>query len=759
MATKKQKILRTLIIYLASFVAVGILLTGLLFLLVFTGTFGLIPGKDALASIRNEEASLVYSSDHKIIGKYFAENRTNITWDEVPASLVNALIATEDKRFYTHHGIDTKSYFRVFIKSILLGDSSGGGGSTLTQQLAKNLYGRSDFGFLSVPVNKIKELFIAARLEAIYSKDELILLYLNSVPFGENVYGVETAARRYFNKSASDLNVQESAVLVGLLKANTYFNPRLYPENSLERRNLVLGLMEKEQFLLPREADSLRNTPLNLHYDNESLNSATGYFVYQVKKQTLDLLETIKINTDKEYNLEKDGLKIYSTLNMRLQDMAFQSIKSHLPVMQKLLDRELDRTGFKKQWYADQKQRSVTDATDAPIEMEVFDWGVHRTQNLSPRDSLWHYYKMLHAAVLITHPQDGSVLTWIGGNDFGVLPFDMVLSHRQIASAFKPVLYATALENGFTPCTYLENEEKTYPEYDDWTPQNFEGTSTPDSTVALWYALVHSMNIPTVDLYFKSGRENLLNTCLKLRFPPAPDEAPSIALGTLDLSLAEIVSAYASFANRGERNELVLIDSITDARGKTLYVRASAQPVRVFSEETSDLITAMLQTVVNQGTGSNLRSQFGIQAELAGKTGTAQNYSDSWFLAYTPDLVLGTWVGARTPDVHFVSANGTGSALALPIVAKVLQGVEGDAGLSNTFLIPFLLPDEFYSFMQCPPYREKGILGFLDRMFSVENISDTASAGKVIIAPPVKIEEKVNPVRGFFQRLFGGKKK
>jgi penicillin-binding protein 1A len=350
--------------------------------------------------------------------------------------------------------------------------------------------------------------------------------------------------------------------------------------------------------------------------------------------------------------------------------------------MQKLLDKELAVYKVKKRWYNKQQNNSANLDSDSKLrEIRVFDWDGFRVKKMNKLDSLWHYYKMLNAAVLLTNPENGEVLAWTGGNDFATLPFDMVLSHRQIASAFKPFVYATALESGFTPCVYLSNQLKKYPGYEDWEPQNYDHSSTPDSTVAFWYALVNSINLPTVDLYFKEGRGNLLKTCNKLGFPVITGDAPSFALGTLDLSLYEIVRAYAAFAHRGQMNEPVMIDRILDARGNTLYSKEPLKPKIVFTPETSQVITAILQEVINQGTGVRIRSDFGVKASVAGKTGTAQNYSDAWFIAYTPGLVLGTWVGARSADVHFLSSNGSGASLALPVVGKILQGIEKDTQL------------------------------------------------------------------------------
>ncbi|HDZ40922.1 MAG TPA: hypothetical protein ENH59_04500 [Bacteroidetes bacterium] len=751
MKSGKTGFLKIILVSLAAALAGLILLSGLFYILVLSGVFGTMPGKDDLLEISNEEASLVFSSDSVLIGKYFAKDRTNISMDEVPEHLVKALVETEDRRFYSHRGYDIRSYIRVFLKTILLGDESGGGGSTITQQLVKNLYGRNKYGFLSLAINKMKEIIIATRLEKVYTKEELLLLYLNSVPFGIDVYGVESASQRYFSKSVSELKIEESAVLVGMLKANTYYNPRLNPENSVERRNVVLSLMEESQYLNTREADSLRSLPLGLEYLNLVKDNPAGYFVYQVKKRTLELLDSIALISGEKYDLEKDGLRIYSTLDMQVQELGSEAVKKHMDVMQRLLDRELENMGVKEKWYSIHKQQSAAyDKDTIRRDMQLFDWeGGVRMARINRFDSLWHYYKMLNTAVLIINPEDGSVITWIGGNNYRLLPFDMVLSHRQIASAFKPVLYATALEQGIPPCRYLENEENTYEGYEDWEPQNADRISTPDSTVALWYALAHSINLPTLDLYFQVGAEDLKNTCERLKFPSLTEDAPSIALGTLDLSLYEAVRAYCSFANHGLMNEPVMINKISDVDGNTLYVRKHREPDTIFKAETSNLITAILQQVIEQGTGSAIRSQYGVKSELAGKTGTAHDYSNAWFLAYTPGMVIGTWVGARTPDVHFNSDRGAGSSLALPVVAQIIREIEKDNELTDKYLASFDLPDDVYSFLECDPFRLSGIRGFFNRLFGTESVDKKEQDSA---------EEIEKEVRSFFERLFRKKK-
>ena len=700
-------------------------LIALFFMLVYAGVFGKLPNKEQLQSISTNQASLVFSSDQVLIGKFFKKNSTNISWKDLPEHLKNALIATEDKRFFEHNGVDTQSYFRVFIKSILMQKSSGGG-STLTQQLVKNLYGREGYGILSMPVNKSKEIIIASRLETIYSKEELLVLYLNSVPFGENVYGIEAAANRYFNTSTNKLNIQQAAVLIGLLKATTNFNPRLHPKKSLERRNLVLRLMGKEGYLDKNEVVKLQKTPIDLKYENFEISAPAGYFVYEVKNKAQEILKTVETNTGKKYQLEQDGLKIYTTINMQVQQYVLTAIKSHLKKMQYQLDAELNSYQFKKRWYKNQQNKlnfNEDDLTEHIVELQDFDGA--SISKMSKLDSLWHYYKMLHSAVLITNPKNGAVISYVGGNNYRTLPFNLVQSHRQIASAFKPILYATALENGISPTTYLENEEKEYPELDNWKPQNFDHQSTPDQKVAFGYALANSMNLPTVDLYFKVGAHQLQQTTAKLGFPKIKSETPSVALGTLDVSLEEIVKAYGSFANNGQLNSLVLIEKITDKNGAILYENKQIPAIPVFSESTTHNITALLQKAINEGTGTKIRNQFGIVSDLAGKTGTAQNYSNAWFVAYTPNLVIGTWVGASTPDVHFYSGKGSGATLALPIAANVLKKIEGNNILKNKYLVPFQIPEDVYFNLEVESYQKKGVEGFFQRLFKFKRKKDS----------------------------------
>ena len=763
-----HKKLKKLIKLSTILIATTLFILLLFFLSIYIGVFGALPSKLELSAIHKEEASLVYSSKGSLLGKYFAENRTNITRKEIPDYLIQALVATEDKRFYEHEGYDMQSYLRVFFKSILLGNRRSGGGSTITQQLIKNLYGRNYHSFLSMPVNKVKEAIIAARLENIFSKEDVLVLYLNSVPFGENVYGIEAAATRYFNKAAIDLNIQESAILVGILKANTYYNPRLNPNNAERRRNQVIELMEKENFLSSIESDSIKALPLELSYINFQKESPAAYFIHQVKKRATNILENQETSTGIHYDIEKDGLKIYTSLDIDLQYFAKNAVSKQLKKMQNILNKELERSGKRKKW-----EKSLTSIYSEKElanrkKREIFDWDEIRTEEISLADSLWHYYKMLNAAVLITDPKTGKVLTWIGGNHYRYLAYDLIYAKRQIASAIKPLIYTAALETELTPCSYLNNESIVYDGYNGWKPENYNKVSTPDSTVALWYALANSMNVPTVDLYFQTGHKAVADLLRRLKIQAPNNETPAIALGALDISLFEIVRAYSAFAYEGEIfDDLQMIEKITDANGEIIYESSIAKSQQVISPEICKQLTAILQKAVNEGTGTQIRRRFGIQADLAGKTGTSQNYSNAWFMSYTPNLMIGTWVGARSPEIHFNGGLGSGSALALPISGDIISNIENDMRLKEKYLTEFITDSTTLSMLDCPAYHEKGLSGFVHRLtyddekaLLKKEKSDKRKSKKEerkTRRKKKKENKEKSGVRKFFDKMFGGK--
>lgn len=744
---------KRLLKYLVGFFILSLLFLGLFLGSVYIGIFGPLPDKQDLIGITNEQASLVLSNNGNLIGKYFAENRTNISWEETPQNLVDALIATEDKRFFEHQGIDSRSYLRVFFKTILLGNKSSGGGSTITQQLVKNLYGRNSHSFLSMPVSKVKEAIIASRMEDVLSKEEIILLYLNSVPFGEEVYGIQAAAKRYFDKNAIDLKVEESAVLVGMLKANTYYNPRLHPDHATNRRNQVLDLMANEDFITVEKANKLKESVLDLNYTNYQLESEAGYFVYQVKKRANAILEDLQNSQDKPYSLKKDGLRIYTTIDIKLQKIANKAALKQISRMQVLLDKELAQYGTRKKW---EKIKNLDSDWKKKENRAILTFNGIETQNISKADSLWHYYKMLNAAVLATDPNTGAVLVWTGGNNFRYLPYDLILAERQMASTIKPFIYTAALEAGFEPCNYFDNSLKEYEDYENWKPENYDKSHSEEMKVAMWYALSHSLNLPTVDLYFETGHEEVANTCRRLGLDAPYEETPSLALGALDASLYDIVKAYGSFANNGFLvDELIMIEKITDANGQIIYENKGVEKSKIITSTTSEQITAMLELAINEGTGIRMRNTYGIKTDLAGKTGTAQNYSDAWFISYTPSIVLGTWVGARSPKMHFRGGLGSGSSLALPISGEIISSIEKQSSLKRKYITNFSFAAETTVAIDCDAFWEKGVTGAFNRFIGTEP-NDTDDKKSQDIEKP---KEERNKVQKFFDNIFGKKKR
>ena len=749
---KKTSVSRRLIKHL--------LLAGFSFALLFilfivfvkAGWFGCVPAESDLKRIQNETATLVYSSDDVLLGKYFDKNRTRIERSDVPEHLMQALIATEDARFYSHEGIDTRSYFRVFFKTLLLNDESSGGGSTITQQLAKNLFGRSDFALLTLPVNKVKEAVIARRLEEVYNKQEILMLYLNTVPFGENVYGVEAAANRYFNKSAQALTTPESATLVGLLKANTYYNPRLHPENAKERRNLVLSLMQRQDYISEKEKDEYQKVPLQVDYSNYSLKGPANYFLYQVKQQAKTILQKYERRNGVSYDLEKDGLKIHTYLHAGLQEMVKESIRTHLRRMQEKLDLELK--GRKTDFIPALEN-------DSPKKREVFTWKGVEVNQMTKRDSLWHYKKMLHAAALIANPESGKVRVWVGGNHHRYLPFDLVRARRPSASAFKPILYTAALEEGYDVCTYLDNKKKVYKRFDDWEPQNYDLESGGE--VAMWYALANSMNIPTVDLYFKTGHEALDYIWRKMGFRDALPAEPAVALGAKEVSLAGLVQGYSVFANKGRVPQLKMIKRIENGNGEPIYQASETDAEKAVEPETAEKITAMLSRAAREGTGASLYGRYGVHSDFAAKTGTSEDFKDARFMCYNRDMVLGVWVGARDPEIHFRSGNyGSGAALALPIAGKAIKKMQKDPELRNEYLSPVNLAVDTSQMMSCPPLKEEGpIEGFLkDVTDGIKSIFKKKDSSRKNEKPDTeKPKEKDGKFKKLINKIFGKEKK
>lgn len=723
----------------------------LLFLFLFYGTvylgaLGHIPSRNELKSNITNTASEVYSADSVLLGRYYIQDRTNVKYRDIATPAINALIATEDVRFYEHEGIDIRSLFRVLIKSILLQDESAGGGSTLSQQLAKNLYPRKDYWLWDMPVNKMREIIIARKLESIYSKEEILELYLNTVPMGGNLYGIERASRRFFNTSADSLKTEEAAVLIGMLKATTTYNPRLNLEKSKQRRNVVLSQMAKYGYLTTAEADSLQKLPLTLRYRYATHNDGIApYFREQLRQELVKWCASKRKKNGEPYNLYTDGLKIYTTIDSKMQVHAERAVRRRMALLQKKFDAHwkgrnpwgsdvsVVKNGvFRSDRYKKLKAKGLSEAEivevfKQPVKMNVFSWNGNTQKTMSPLDSVAYYQRFLNSGLLSIEPQTGYVKAWVGGIDHHFFQYDHIKSRRQVGSTFKPIVYAAALESGIAPCTFFPNELRTYPEYDNWSPHN--ATDQYGGEYSMRGALAHSVNTISAQLIIQAGVDKTVALAHRLGVQNELPAVPSLALGTADLSLFEMVSAYSSFANDGKHISPVYIKTIIDNNGKVIRQQKSGNNARrVLSKKNAAIMLQLMQGVVEEGSGRRLRSEFGLAMDIAGKTGTTQDHADGWFIGITPELVTGVWVGAESPKVRFRTLSlGQGSNTALPIWGDFMKRIAQDKALPGYIKSKFQpLPGNLQASLACesfrtgPPPKEN----FFDRLF--DNVAEKA---------------------------------
>lgn len=691
---------------------------------------------EELLNYRNASASRVLAEDGELLGQFFFENRTNIPFSQIPKHLIDALIATEDARFYDHRGTDARSWFRVLFKTILMNDRGSGGGSTITQQLAKNMFGRKRTGFMPVVTTKISEVIMARRLERVFSKEEILTLYLNTVAFGENVYGIEAASSRFFNKSTIELNIEESALLVGMLKANTYYNPRLHPGNAVTRRNVVIKQMEKYKYLDALTADSLSGLPLKINYTKSRSAGIADYFLVQVRSETGRILGEMASSTGKKWDPEKDGLVITTTLNNSLQNYAVQSFREHLPGMQKRLNEQYKGASGKKilEQVAGREiiRLELGERADERLSQEIFDWNGIYTDSITVADSLKRSLTTLHAGLFAMDPSDGGIKAWVGGIDFKTQPYDQVIARRQLASVFKPVIYTAALEDGFEPCQYLDNDSIQLSGFDDWSPENFDHSF--GGKYSLSGALAQSMNIPTFSLFLEIGFEKVDDMWRRMGFSFTLDNTPSLAMGTAEANTMEVAAAYSSFANGGYLIEPWCIRSIETPGGEVIYKNdVTPGKIRIMNERSSQLMSAMLQKAIREGTGVSMSSVYGVDFPLAGKTGTSQDYSDAWFAAFNPGLVIVSRAGASSRAIHFNSgSNGSGSALALPLVALTLKKVKQDHSLRDSLIAGFPnLPPELANALDCPDFKDKNLFDMIIDIFEKDEKTYDGTEKKV----------------------------
>lgn len=669
----------------------AILISFVLFFLLlgstYIGIWGKLPTYAELDKIKNDEASRIYSSDNKLIGKFYLENRITLNYNKISPDVFNALVATEDARFYEHSGVDSRSILRVIFKSLLLGDKSSGGGSTLSQQLAKNLYGRKSHSILSMPVIKVKEMITASRLEKIYTKDEIITLYLNTVPFGESVFGIESASQRYFDTSADKLTTTQAATLVGMLKAPSAYNPRLYPERSKNRRNTVINQMVKYKFLDNTLAENLKKKPLNLRYRRLGDNTGPAtYFRENLRQEVKKIVKDYNERNRKDINMYRDGLNIYTTIDSRLQQYAEEAVKEHMEALQKSFYSSWEK---REPWYkhpeivksavrrsdrykslkrAKIKESEIEKIFKTKVKMEIYSpFSEDKAVYMSPIDSVKHYLKILHTGFMAMDPRNGKIKAWVGGIDHKYFKYDMVKAKRQTGSVFKPIVYAAALENGESPNNYYENKRTVYPEYKDWSPRN----SSDDEYTGFYSmkgALAHSINTIAVEVLLKTGIDKTIDLAKEMGIESKLTNFPSIALGASNSSLYEMVQAFSTFANNGEWVKPYYITKITDKNGNIIFEKKGTERRTVMDSDNANIINHMLEAVVNEGTGSRLRNIYGLTNTIAGKTGTTQDNADGWFIGYNPHIVAGIRTGADDMRIHFRSTYlGQGANTALPI--------------------------------------------------------------------------------------------
>lgn len=753
-------------------VVITILLAIAFALSVRLGIFGSLPTVSQLQKLERNNASRVFSADGKLLGLYYYQNRTDTRLEDVPRSLIDGLVATEDARFYEHHGFDFRSFLRVMFKSILLSDRSAGGGSTISQQLAKNIFPREDHGLLSLPVAKVKEIIIARRLEKVYSKDQILELYLNTVSFGENTYGIETAALTYFNKKPKELSINESAMLVGLLKANTGYNPRLHQEAARERRNTVLAQMAKYGYLDEGAADSLKQFPVELHYTKlDHIEGPAPYFREFLRHEAEVILKEYNEKNGTDYNLYSDGLTLQTTIHSGLQAYAEASVKEQLAGLQVVFERQWrNREPWKRnpnlarlqitqsKPYQKLKNKGfaesqIMDSLKVPHRTRIFTWKGERDTVMSALDSILYHFGILQGGMMAMDGQTGAVLAWVGGPDYKYFKYDHVLAARQVGSTIKPLVYATAIENGVQPCDLYKNDSIIYEDYDNWVPKN------ADNRYGGYYsvqgALVNSVNTVSVQLLMETGIETTRQKLQQAGITTSLPEVPSLALGSAEIPLYQMVRAYSVFLNEGRVKQPFYLQKITDASGKTIYEnpqQASGSPV--FSASTMETMEALLMGVTERGTAASLRTRFGLRGELAGKTGTTQNQTDGWFMGMTPELIVGVWVGGDSPLVRFRDlSTGQGGRTALPIFARFIQKIQRDPQVSAYTRGSFSIPEETFALLACADFKEsRGIFDFFKKEPEPRQRTERQARGEVR-----KKEEEQTKVGRFLKKVFGKK--
>ncbi|MEO6346672.1 MAG: transglycosylase domain-containing protein [Aquaticitalea sp.] len=741
---------------LIGFGVLGLLLLFVCFYVsIYFGLWGKIPSNESIADLKQSQATQILDKNNELIGKLYIYDRQSIKYSDFPKPLLDALIATEDTRFYEHNGIDNRSLLRVFFKTILLSDDASGGGSTITLQLAKNLFGRDRSGALGMVVNKIKESIVAKRIEKIYSKKEILTLYLNTVPFPDNTYGIESASEKFFNVHTKDLSSIQAATLVGSLKANNSYNPRLFPEKSKARRNVVLNQMVKYMYLPKEDSDLLMTQPLVLDYQYFAPNQGLApYFRAEIKQQldTILLQEKFRKPNGEAYNLFQDGLKIYTTLDNTMQRYAEEAMREHMKDLQ--LQYEV-AYGKNAPWLKNKpaflmakkrlkhykilkakglSDKVINDSLSKTYKTELFSWDENSIESISTLDSLEYYSKFLNAGMLSLEPANGEIRAYVGGIDYQFFQFDHVSqSKRQVGSTFKPIVYTAALEKGMPPCTYFPIKAVTYTDVNNWTPTNSTEVKDEDENLnySLKKGLSNSVNTIAVKVLYETGIEQVIDQAYKMGIKSEIKEVPSIALGSANLSMMEMAKAYTSYVNDSRPSTPIFITRIEDKNGKLIASFEDLNPKtkneKAFSNTTRQVMMEFMKATVEEGTANRLRSSYKLTNAIAGKTGTTQDNKDGWFVGILPNLVTLTWVGNDNQQIGFSSTRiGQGANSALPIFANFLQKLNGDSNYKFITQAHFENPSEdVLQLLDCEPTKTDG---FFKRLFT--NDKDTKTFKK-----------------------------
>lgn len=686
----------------------GGLLAFLIFIIMIAmGWFGELPALEELENPKTFLASEVYSEDGVLLGKYFLQNRSNTSFDDLSPNLINALVATEDIRFYNHSGIDFRGASSITLYA-LIGKKRGA--STITQQLAKNLFPRKRFdNIFYKATTKLKEWITAVRIEQRYTKEEIITMYLNTVEFGGNAFGIRSAAKVFFGKAPLELNENEAAMLVGMLKGITRFNPIRNPDNALNRRNTVLNQMRKYSFISDVMFDTLSEKPIELSYHEDDHNEGPAPYFREVLR--LELMEWADENG---YNLYKDGLKIYTTINSKLQQYAEQAVSRHIKEMQgKFYShwkgrtpwgelKELITAGMKRsdRYRAlkreGRSEKEIEKAFNTPVKMKIFSWSRGEVDTvMSPLDSIKYYKYFMQCGFMSMDPRTGYVKAWVGGVNHKYFKYDHVNinAKRQVGSTFKPIVYTLAIDNGWSPCFKAPNQPVVFEEFDNYSPKNSDDKYN-DAEMTLYRGLQFSVNNIVMYLMKQlgpSGPQSVINLARKMGIKSNLEPYPAIALGVFDISVYEMVGAFSTYANKGVWTEPVYITRILDKNGNVVK-EVVPRSVEAMSEQTAYIMEKMLERVTAHGTAAKIKYMYQVPGAVGGKTGTTQNYSDGWFIGITPTLVSGCWTGFEDRAIHFRSMNlGSGSAMAMPIYGYYMQNTTKDSSvfeLVNEFEAP-----------------------------------------------------------------------